>query len=67
MKILVNSQKEAIDTARTLTQAANSIKTDVSLHNIEQTALIDTLCFLRDNVEVAESSKLNCSQVRHCS
>ena len=53
MIIIVGSQQEAIDAARLMQQAAESIMRDYSRKDIEQTIISNKLCSLRDNIQIA--------------
>jgi len=57
IEITVKTEREAIDTARTLTRAANIIRGAPAVSDIEQTALINSLCVLRDAIQVKEPTK----------
>lgn len=60
VKIIVESEKQAIDTARLIVQATNSILADSSRSDIEQTNLIDPLCKLRDSIIVEKPEDAIC-------
>jgi len=57
IEITATAERDAIEAARTLTRAANIIRDAPGLSDIEQTALIDSLCAMRDAVQVKKPAQ----------
>ena len=52
MRVMVSSQKEAIEVARVLTRAANSLRYNYETPNLETQTNEHLLCLLRDNIKI---------------
>ena len=57
MQIIVSDQTEAIEAARTLKKAANSVRLDMSMEEIEQQSLSNMLCAMCDFIVVKSSEE----------
>ena len=57
MKLTVSNQKEAVAVARILVQAANCTRHNPQLSDIEQMAIENTLCRLRDSIQTKENDE----------
>lgn len=54
-RITVTSQEELVDVTRMLNQAGNSLRFNPELSDIEQTAITNLLCGIRDFISLEGS------------
>ena len=57
MKISVRNKAEAVIVSNMVRLMIHYVENDIDLHEIEQTAITDTLCTMCDNIVVEQNVK----------